>query len=81
MKIRPAPCGQYLCRFFVGKAEQRVILGIKKVEDLVRHFQSNGADNPYLRLGLISSKPSSHQNHLMFLCFVNIFCYLEHSPV
>ena len=46
MKIRPAPCGQYLCRFFVGKAEQRVILGIKKVEHLVRHFQSNGADNP-----------------------------------
>ena len=43
MKIRPVTCG---LMFFLVQAEQKVIWRIKDEEHLVRHFQSNGVDNP-----------------------------------
>ena len=60
------------------KAEQIVILMVKEEAYLLRHFQLNGLGNPCVDWVLLI-KASFHENNLMFLCHVDIFCHLEHS--
>ena len=54
--------------------EQVVILLIKEKYH-VKHIQSNGADSLYNDCPYIEQ---TLQNHLMFLCFVDVICYLQH---
>ena len=78
MKIRPAP---YLYWCSMVKAEEIVIFRIKGQEYLIRHFQSNGVDNHCIDWALSRANLFLTKIIWCFLCFVDIFCYLEHSSL
>ena len=77
MKRRPV----HFYWYFLVRAEEIVILTIQEEEYLVRHFQSNGVDNPCVDWVLSRAILFFTKIIWCFLCFVDIFCYLEHSPL
>ena len=48
MKIRPVFAFNISTDVFLVEAEQIVILMNKEEECIIRHFQSNGVDNPFV---------------------------------
>ena len=54
---------------------------VNEEEYLARHFQSNGVDNPYVDGVLSRANLFLTKMIWCFLCFLDIFCYLEHSPL
>ena len=54
---------------------------INKEEYLVIHFQSNEVDNPCVDWALSRTNLFLTKIIWCFLCFPDIFCYLERSPL